>query len=98
VRHVQHPEGANVIASPRLQTLRALFDGPQIVANATSSPGYTAFMAKVVRAARALDANHRAYVENSRGWRAIIERKVRGTTGAITEILFESTKSTILTS
>lgn len=93
-----HPEGANVIASPRIQTLRALFNGPQIVANGTAHAGYAAFLATVVPAALALDASDRAYIENSRTWRAIIERKVRGTTSAITLLLFDHTKSTILSS
>jgi hypothetical protein len=93
-----HPEGANVIASPRIQRLRALFDGAQIVANGTASLGYKTLMAKVVPVAQTLDATDRAYIESSRAWRGIIERKLRGTTNAITQVLFESVKATILSS
>ncbi|HEX5622709.1 MAG TPA: hypothetical protein VFX51_30055 [Solirubrobacteraceae bacterium] len=91
-----HPEGANVGASPKIQALRALFNGPQIVANGTAHAGYTAFLATVVPVAQPLEANDRDYIENSRAWRGIIERKVRGTTDAITRVLFEHMKSSIL--
>jgi hypothetical protein len=91
-----HPEGANVGASPKIQALRALFDGPQIVANGTAHAGYTAFLATVVPVAEPLEANDRDYIDNSRAWRTIIERKVRGTTDAITQLLFDHMKSSIL--
>jgi hypothetical protein len=90
-----HPEGANVGASPRIEALRALFTGPQIVANGTAHAGYTAFLATVVPLAEPLTAADRAYIDNSRAWRGIIERKVRGTTSAITLVLFEHMKSSI---
>jgi len=91
-----HPEGANVGASPKIQALRALFNGPQIVANGTAHAGYTAFLATVVPVAEPLEANDRDYIDNSRAWRGIIERKVRGTTDAITQVLFDHMKSSIL--
>jgi hypothetical protein len=91
-----HPEGANVLASPRIAALRARFNGAQIVANGTTHAGYVAFLAGVVPLALGLDATDRAYIENSRAWRGIMERKVRGTTNAITQTLFDHLKSTIL--
>jgi hypothetical protein len=91
-----HPEGANAIASPRVETLRKLFDGAPFVANGIGHAAYTAFMATVVPAAQPLDAGDRAYIENSRAWRGIIERKVHGTNDAVTQALFDNTKATIL--
>jgi hypothetical protein len=91
-----HPEGANLLASPRVEALRARFTGAAFVADGTAHPAYTAFLASVIPLAQPLDASDRTYIDNSRAWRGVIERKVRGTTDDITLVLFEHMKSSIL--
>ena len=90
------PEAANIIASPRLQDVRAMLAGPQIVAANTGDPVYTAFVATVVPKAQALDANDRQEIQRSRQWRTAIEAKVKGPTPAVTMQLFQNLRDTIV--
>ena len=90
------PEAANIIASPRLQDVRAMLDGPAIPATGTGDPAYTAFVATILPKAQALDANDRQEIQRSRRWRTAIEAKVHGPTSAVTLQLAQNLRDTIV--
>lgn len=80
------PDGANLIASPRLQELRAALTGGRIAAPVagTADPAYVTLVTAVRPKATALDAADRSEVDLQHQWRLIVDDAVRGTTPAIT--------------
>lgn len=75
------PDSLNLIASPRLQQLRALFRArPLISSNNPANPNYTAFKNTIAAVAQNLDIHERAEIGRSNEWRLIIDRTVSGAT------------------
>jgi hypothetical protein len=81
------PDGLNLIASPRLQELRATLNPPQVTATSTSDAAYTALVGNVRPKAEALDARDRQEIQRSHQWRLAVDDKVVGGTDSATASL-----------
>ncbi len=81
------PDGLNLIASPRLQELRATLMPPQLTATGTADAVYTALVAAVRPKAEALDARDRQEIDRSHEWRLAIDAKVVGPSDAVSASL-----------
>lgn len=79
------PDGTNLIASPRIQALRAAFNGSAIGAAAVTNTAYQALVTTVTPLAAALDSSDRFLVSVSHQWRDVIERKLHGSSPAVIE-------------
>ena len=67
------PSGANLEASPRIETLRRTFIRAPLASATTTDPDYVTFKAAVNTAAQNLDPIDRQNIEASREWRLIID-------------------------
>jgi len=81
------PDGINLIASPRLQELRATLNGAVVTASGTSDAAYTTLASAVRAKAQLLDARDRQEIQRSHQWRLDVDRKVRGPNDATTATL-----------
>ncbi|GFO97055.1 hypothetical protein ig2599ANME_1253 [groundwater metagenome] len=73
------PESLNIIASPRLQSLRALFRTRSLItSNNLNNPSYVVFKNLITSVAQSLDINDLTEIERSHEWRLIIDRTVSG--------------------
>jgi len=77
------PDNINLIASPRIQELRALLVPPVVVTTGTADRVYVALVATVQPKAVALDNRDRQEIERSNQWRIAADAKVAGTTPAV---------------
>jgi hypothetical protein len=92
------PDNVNVIASPRIQKLRALLNPPVVVATGTADPVYIAFIGPVRAAAIALDNRDRQEIERSHVWRQTVDAKVTNAAPAVAEGLRTHLWSVVTTS
>ena len=91
------PDNVNLIASPRMQKLRALLNPPVVVAAGTADAAYTAFIAPVRAAAIDLDNRERQEIERSHVWRQAVDAKVTNAAPAVAEGLRADLWSVITT-
>ncbi|MEZ4401330.1 MAG: hypothetical protein R3B06_14990 [Kofleriaceae bacterium] len=87
-----------MIASPRLQELRATLAPPAVVAASTIDATYTALAALVRPKAEALDARDRQEIGRSHQWRLDVDAKVSGPTPADTQALRDDLWNVVTTS
>ena len=95
---LQMPDGVNLIASPRLQTLRALLNPPVVSASGTTDAAYVALVGAVRPAAQALEAPDRQEIRNNHTWRLAVDAKVSGTTTPVTQTLRDDLWSVVISS
>jgi hypothetical protein len=81
------PEGINLIASPRLQNLRALLNPPVVTASGTTDPPYVVLVAAIRPVAETLDAPDRQQLRQTHSWRLAVDAKVSGPTPPVTQTL-----------
>jgi hypothetical protein len=80
------PDGVNLIASPRLQELRAVLraNKPAAPLGGTGDAAYTSLLTAVTPKATALDGKDRTELDSQREWRAVVDDTVMGTSDAVT--------------
>lgn len=92
------PDNVNLIASPRIQELRALLTPPVVTVPGTADPLYQGLSATVRAKAVALDNRDRQEIERSHPWRMAVDAKVAGTTAAATQEVRDDLWGVITTS
>lgn len=92
------PEGANLIASPRLEELRRQLSGSALTFSSTADPAYVAFTATLRPTAEALDEPDRLEIKRSHSWWLLVDARVRGSTPSGTQELRDDTWSVLTTS
>jgi len=91
------PDGVNLIASPRLQALRATLNPPVVAATGTADAPYVALLGAVRPAAMALDGADRQEIERNHAWRLAVDNKVAGPSPAVTHTLRDDLWSVVRT-
>lgn len=81
------PDGTNLIASPRLQALRARLAAGVVTAASTSDPLYTALVAAVTPLASALDPRDRQELERNHSWRLAVDNAVTNPAPVVAQAL-----------
>jgi hypothetical protein len=92
------PDGMNLIASPRLDALRATLAGAVVNAASTAAPVYAALVAAVTPVATRLDARERQELSRMHSWRLAVDNKVSGPTPAVSLELRDDLWSVVTTS